>query len=129
MLNLVAKHADCWISGEHYLDPSGANERSAFLHKACQRLGRDVAEIEVRRELVALLRDDSGTARSLAIDAGLRRDALDRPDYAIGDIDECITKIESLRENGVQALDVWLPLSQDQETLEKLGSGVIPVFS
>jgi F420-dependent oxidoreductase-like protein len=62
MLRLVARYADEW--NQWGLAPAIA-ERRAVLDRACERIGRDPAEIRTSAQALVLLTDDEATAQRL----------------------------------------------------------------
>ncbi len=122
-LRLVARYADmCNITG----DAAMIGHKVGVLHRHCEAVGRDPAEITVSRLSTLVLTD---SAEETAATWELLRSVVgdDAAGYNVGQEDELVGQVEELREAGADYLIFNMPTS-DEATVRRAGEALVGAF-
>jgi F420-dependent oxidoreductase-like protein len=122
-LRTTARYADMWHG---WGAPEQIAQKLAVLRKHCEDVGRDPSEIQAVSGRRVVIRKDRAEAQSVLEKIARTHGMTSAPDAFIGSASEVIDLIASYAAVGVKEFIFPFTTPIDTETIEQLGSDVVP---
>jgi F420-dependent oxidoreductase-like protein len=122
-LRTTARYADMWHG---WGTPEQIAQKLAVLRKHCEDIGRDPSEIQAVSGKRIVIRKDRAEAQSVLERIARTHGMTSAPDAFIGSASEVIDLISSYAAVGVKEFIAPFTTPIDTETIERLGSDVLP---